>query len=259
MNVFKRNLRSGQAQIGLWVGLANAYTTEICAGMGFDWLLLDGEHSPNDLRSLLGQLQAVAPYPTHPIVRPPIGEAHIIKQLLDIGTQTLLIPMVETAEQAKHLVAATRYPPKGIRGVGSALARAARWGMTPDYLRTADEQVCLLVQVESRRGLENIKAIAAVPDVDGVFIGPADLAGALGYLGKPGDRAVVSAIEDGIKCIRDAGKAAGILTTDLELANHYLSLGCTFVAVGTDIGLLCRAGYALAERFKAGSRSQAAG
>lgn len=258
MNVFKGNLKTGKAQIGLWLGLANAYTAEICAGMGFDWLLVDGEHSPNDVRSILQQLQAIAPYPSHPIVRPPIGETYLIKQLLDIGAQTLLIPMVETAEQAKDLAAATHYAPNGVRGVGSALARAAQWGMMPDYLQTAGDQICLLVQIESQRGLENLKAIATVPEIDGVFIGPADLAGALGHLGKPGDRAVVSVIEDAIKSIREAGKAVGILTPDTSLASHYLSLGCTFVAVGTDVGLLCRNGYALAEQFKARSRSQAA-
>jgi 4-hydroxy-2-oxoheptanedioate aldolase len=235
VNVFKENLRLGQAQIGLWLGLADAYTTEICAGMGFDWLLVDGEHSPNDIRSVLQQLQAIASYPSHPVVRLPVGETYLIKQAMDIGAQTLLIPMVETADQAKNLVAATHYPPKGIRGVGSALARAAHWGM---------------IQVESRRGLDNLKEIATVPGIDGVFIGPSDLAGALGHLGKPGDRAVVSTIEDAIQCIREAGKAAGILTPDTSLASHYLSLGCTFVAVGTDVALLCRAGHALAEQFK---------
>jgi 4-hydroxy-2-oxoheptanedioate aldolase len=249
-NRFKANLNSEQAQIGLWLGLANAYTAEICAGMGFDWLLIDGEHAPNDIRSILQQLQAIAPYPTNPVVRPPIGETYLIKQLLDIGAQTLLVPMVESAQQAKDLVAATRYPPNGIRGVGSGLARAARWNMIPDYLPTADDQICLLVQVESRRGLENLDAIAAVPGVDGVFIGPSDLAGALGHLGKTGAPEVKTAVEGAIARIRAAGKAAGILTPDADLAHHYISLGCMFVAVGTDIAVLCRAGQSLAEQFK---------
>ena len=250
MNQFKANLKAGQAQIGLWLGLANAYTAEICANMGFDWVLIDGEHAPNDIRSILQQLQAIAPYPVHPVVRPPIGETYLIKQLLDIGAPTLLIPMVETAQQAQDLVAAIRYAPNGVRGVGSSLARAARWNVVPNYLDTAADQICLLVQVETRRGLDNLDAIAAVPGIDGVFIGPSDLAAALGHLGKPGVPEVQAAVEGGISRIRAAGKAAGILTMDEGLNRRYLSLGCQFVAVSTDVALLGSAGKALAERFK---------
>jgi 4-hydroxy-2-oxoheptanedioate aldolase len=158
--------------------------------------------------------------------------------------------MVETAQQAQDLVAAIRYAPNGVRGVGSSLARAARWNMVPNYLETAGDQICLLVQVESRRGLDNLDSIAAVPGVDGVFIGPSDLAAALGHLGKPGVPEVQSAVEGGISRIRAAGKAAGILTMDESLNRRYLSQGCQFVAVGTDIALLLRAGRALAEQFK---------
>jgi 4-hydroxy-2-oxoheptanedioate aldolase len=250
MNTFKAALKSGErAQIGLWAGLGDPICAEICAGAGFDWLLLDGEHAPNDVRSILAQLQAVAPYPVHPIVRPVSGDVQLIKQLLDIGAQTLLVPMVESAEQAKLMVAAMRYPPAGIRGVGPALARASQWNRIANYVHQANDQMCLLVQVETRAGLENLDAIAAVEGVDGVFIGPADLSAALGHLGHPGHADVQHAIEDAIRRIRSAGRAAGILTTDEAQARHHLSLGCMFVAVGLDGNLLMRATQDLARKF----------
>jgi 4-hydroxy-2-oxoheptanedioate aldolase len=249
-NTFKAALKSGErAQIGLWLGLADSICAEICAGAGFDWLLIDGEHAPNDVRSILAQLQAVAPYPAHPIVRPVAGDVQLIKQLLDIGAQTLLVPMVESAEQAKLLVAAMRYPPAGIRGVGAALARASQWNRVTNYLPEANHQMCLLVQVETRAGLDNLDAIAAVEGVDGVFIGPSDLSAALGHLGQPGHPEVVKSIEDAIGRIRASGRAAGILTTDEVQARRYLSLGCTFVAVGLDGNLLMRATQDLARKF----------
>lgn len=250
-NPFKRALSAGETQIGLWAALASPYTAEICAGAGFDWLLIDGEHAPNDLRSILAQLQAVAPYPAHPVVRPPVGDTHLIKQLLDIGAQSLLVPMVDTAEQAAELVRATRYPPQGVRGVGSGLARAARWNRVPNYLERAGDGICLLVQIETRLGLENLDAIAAVPGVDGVFIGPSDLSAALGHIGRPEHPEVQAAIEGGIARIRAAGKAAGILIGDEALLRRYLAQGCQFVAVGTDVTLLARGAEALAAKFKA--------
>lgn len=249
INRFKQGLRDGRQQIGLWSGLANSYCAEICAVAGFDWLLLDGEHAPNDLQSLLAQLQAIAAYRTQPVIRVPIGDPVLIKQTLDLGVQTLLVPLVESAEQAKMLVSATRYPRAGIRGVGSALARASRWNSIPDYLRRADEQMCVLAQVETAAGLENLDAIARVEGIDGVFIGPADLAGALGHLGNPAHPEVQQIIEQGIARIRAANKAAGILSADEALARRYLTLGCSFVAVGVDTTLLARATQALAGRF----------
>ncbi|GLK59512.1 4-hydroxy-2-oxoheptanedioate aldolase [Azotobacter vinelandii] len=257
VNRFKQGLAATQ-QIGLWVGLADPYCAELAANAGFDWLLLDAEHAPNDLRSLLAQMQAVAPYPGHPIIRPPVGDAVLIKQLLDIGAQTLLVPMVERAEQAEELVRAMHYPPTGIRGVGAALARASRWNNIPTYLAEADEQMCLLVQVESLKGLENLDAIAAVDGVDGVFIGPADLSAAMGHRGNPGHPEVQAAIEDAIARIRAAGKAAGILSADEKLARRYLALGCAFVAVGVDTSLLMRSLKSLAANFK-GAAPVAAG
>ncbi|MFF7110025.1 4-hydroxy-2-oxoheptanedioate aldolase [Pseudomonas sichuanensis] len=252
INTFKQRLRSGQAQIGLWLGLADPYCAELAANAGFDWLLLDGEHAPNDLRSLLGQLQAVAPYPGQPVVRPVVGDTALIKQLLDIGAQTLLVPMVESAEQARQLVRAVRYPPYGVRGVGSALARASRWNSIPGYLDLADEQVCLLVQIENREGLANLDQICAVDGVDGVFIGPADLSAAMGHRGNPGHPEVQAAIEDAIVRIGRAGKAAGILSADEVLARRYIELGAAFVAVGVDTTVLMRGLQRLAGAFKEG-------
>jgi 4-hydroxy-2-oxoheptanedioate aldolase len=250
-NTFKAALKSGErAQIGLWLGLTDPICAEICAGAGFDWVLIDGEHAPNDVRSILAQLQAIAPYPAHPIVRPVAGDVQLIKQLLDIGAQTLLVPIVESAEQARLLVSAMRYPPAGIRGVGAALARASQWNRVTNYLHEANDQMCLLVQVETRLGLENLDAIAAVEGVDGVFIGPSDLSAALGHLGKPGNADVQHAIEDAIRRIRASGRAAGILSTDETLTRRYLSLGCTFVAVGLDGNLLMRATQDLARKFQ---------
>ena len=249
-NSFKQALAEGRPQIGLWLALADAYTTEIAATAGFDWLLIDGEHAPNDVRSTLAQLQAIAAYPSHAVVRPVEGGTALVKQLLDIGAQSLLIPMVETPEQAAALVAATRYPPHGVRGVGSAIARVSRWGRDADYLQTADDSICLLVQVESQRGLDQLDAIAATDGVDGVFFGPADLSASMGFRGRPGAPEVQRALDDGIARVRAAGKAPGILTTDATLARHYLALGALFVAVGVDASLLARATRDLAAAFR---------
>ena len=250
INRFKQALRAGRPQIGLWVGLADAYVAELLANAGFDWLLLDAEHAPNDVRSVLAQLQAVAPYPVHPVVRPVQGEVALIKQYLDVGAQTLLIPMIDDAEQAARMVAAMRYPPRGIRGVGSALARSSRWNQVEQYLHQADEEMCLLLQVESVGALEQLDRIAAVEGVDGVFFGPADLSASMGLLGKPGDPRVQQAIADGIATVKRAGKAAGILTADRQLARDYLAMGALFVAVGVDTTLLVKAAKELAALFK---------
>jgi 4-hydroxy-2-oxoheptanedioate aldolase len=250
-NRFKRAIGEGKAQIGLWVALADAGCAEVSAGAGFDWLLLDGEHGPNDLRTLLAQLQAVAPYESHPVVRLPHGDTNLIKQVLEIGAQTLLIPMVETAEQAASLVAAMHYPPAGVRGVGAALGRSSRWNRMPNYLKQAGDEMCLLVQIETQRGVENIKEIARTPGVDGVFIGPADLSASMGYLGNMTHPEVLSVIERCFADVRAAGKAAGILMGDENLVKRYLELGCTFIAVGADAILLAQAVDRLASKFKA--------
>jgi len=249
-NVFKRALLEGQTQIGLWHGLFHPYVTELLAGTGFDWMCLDAEHSPSDHHNLLAQLQAIAAYPVAPVVRAVTDDISLIKQYLDIGVQTLLIPMVETGEQAARVVAATRYPPRGIRGVGAALARASRWNQVPDYLQRCEEELCVLVQVESVTGVQNLAAIANTDGIEGVFFGPSDLAASMGLLGKSGDPRVQQAIEDGIATVLAAGKAAGVLTADADLARKYIDLGATFVAVGLDTSLLVRAATDLAKRYK---------
>lgn len=251
-NPFKRALAEGRAQIGLWLSMADPYLAEVSATAGFDWLLIDGEHAPNDVRSILAALQAVAPYRSHPVVRAVKGDTALIKQLLDIGAQTLLIPMVETAEQARELVRATRYPPAGMRGVGSAVGRVSRWSGRSDYLDVADDEVCLLVQAESVTALRNLEAICDVPGIDGVFIGPADLAASMGHRGRPGDPAVVAAIEDAYRRIVKCGKAAGTLMTDEKSARRALELGCTFVATGVDVLLYAAAARNLAAQFERG-------
>jgi 4-hydroxy-2-oxoheptanedioate aldolase len=253
-NAFKQALRRGEPQIGLWLGLADAYVAELLATAGFDCLVIDAEHSPNDPRSVLPQLQAMAPYSVHPIVRPVHGRVDLIKQYLDIGAQTLIIPMVESAEQARQMVAAMRYPPRGVRGVGSAVARASRWNQIDDYLRLSDEEMCLFVQVESVNALTHLESIAAVEGVDGIFFGPADLAASMGLLGKPSDPAVQAAVIQGIATLKRAGKAAGTLTSDRTLAHEYLRQGALFVAVGVDTTLLAAAARGLAAEFKPPAR-----
>jgi 4-hydroxy-2-oxoheptanedioate aldolase len=248
-NAFKHAIAAPGAQIGLWLGLADPYAAELCATAGFDWLLIDGEHGPNDLRSMLAVLQAVGPYASHPVVRVPHGDTALIKQVLEIGATTLLVPMVETAAQARELVRAMRYPPEGVRGVGSGLARSSRWSAYPDYLKEANDRACLLVQVESAGALAQLDAIAAVDGVDGVFIGPADLSASMGYLGQPGHPEVREAIEASLPRILAAGKAPGILATDESLARRYIELGARFVAVGVDATMLAQATRALAKRF----------
>jgi 4-hydroxy-2-oxoheptanedioate aldolase len=249
-NTFKQALAAGRAQIGLWLALANGYSAEICADAGFDWLLIDGEHAPNDIPLILSQLQAISPSRSHAVVRLPVGDPVLIKQVLDIGAQSILIPMIETADQALTMVRASRYAPEGFRGVGAALARASRFNRIPDYLQSANSEICVLAQVESRAGLANLDAIAATEGIDGVFIGPADLAADMGHLGRPGAPEVQEAVEAALRRIQELGKRAGILTSDQKFARRYLDLGATFVAVGNDVGLLANAARALLDKFK---------
>lgn len=255
MNPFKHALAGGQSQIGLWLSLAHPYAAEACATAGFHWLLIDGEHAPNDVRSTLAQLQAVAAYAGQPVVRAVTGDAVLIKQLLDIGVQNLLVPMVDTPEQARALVAATRYPPQGVRGVGAAVARASRWGARRGYLDLANDEICLLVQAETRTALANLEAICAVDGVDGVFIGPADLAASMGHRGMPSHPDVQAAIEGAIRTVAASGKAAGTLTADPAAARRYLELGAAFVAVGIDLTLMLGAARKLATEFGLGTDS----
>ena len=257
-NPFKTALAQGRQQIGLWLSLAEPYTAEVCATAGFDWLLIDGEHAPNDVRSLLTQLQAVAPYRAHPVVRVVNGDTALIKQVLDIGAMTILVPMIDTAEQAAAAASATRYPPLGVRGVGAAVARASRWASRGLYLDEANDEVCLLVQAETATALKNLKAICAVDGVHGVFIGPADLAASMGHRGNPGHPAVQAAIDDAIRTITASGKAAGTLTGDAKAARHDLEIGAQFVAVGIDVTLLAQATRRLAADFGVAATAAAA-
>jgi 4-hydroxy-2-oxoheptanedioate aldolase len=249
LNPFKAALANGQRQIGFWLSMADAYLAEVSATAGFEWLLIDGEHAPNDVRSILAQLQAVAPYSAEAVVRPVNGDPALLKRLLDIGARNLLVPMIDTADQARACVAAVRYPPHGIRGVGSAVGRASRWSSRTDYLDIADSEICLLVQAETVTALDNLEAICAVDGVDGVFIGPADLAASMGHRGKPGHPEVQNAIETAMRTIIASGKAAGTLTSDPVLARRYLELGCTFVATGVDILMFANAARKLAREF----------
>jgi 4-hydroxy-2-oxoheptanedioate aldolase len=248
-NNFKRAISAGKQQIGLWVSLASPYSTELVAGSGFDWLLLDGEHSPNDPPLVMGQLQAAAAYPVACAVRPAWNDKVLIKRYLDIGAQTLLIPYVQTEEEAQAAVAAVRFPPRGVRGVAGT-TRASRYGRVADYVRRAEAELCLLVQIETRAGLENLEAIARTDGVDGVFIGPADLAAGLGHLGDMQHADVQSAIRDGIGRIRACGKPAGILATDEASTRRYMEWGTVFTAVGMDAMILVRESERLARQFK---------
>ena len=256
-NPFKSALSRGENVIGLWLSLANAYSAEICATSGFQWLLIDGEHAPNTVPGVLAQLQAVAPYSTAPVVRAVNGDASLIKQLLDVGAQTLMIPMVETAEQAQALVRAMRYPPHGIRGVGGGLTRATRWDGVANYLNTAHEELCLIVQVESRLGVENVAAIAAVEGVDAVFIGPADLSIGLGHAGNPGHPEVQERIKHAIDATLAAGKVSGILAPNEDDARRYQAWGCRFIAVAIDISLLRQSALATLARYRPAAETNA--
>jgi 4-hydroxy-2-oxoheptanedioate aldolase len=256
-NPFKTALADGQSRIGLWLSMADPYLAEAAATCGYDWLLIDGEHAPNDLRSTLAALQAVAPHPAQAVVRLVEGSTALVKQMLDIGAKTLLVPMVDTADQARALVSATRYPPLGVRGVGSAVGRASQWSARTDYLQVADDEVCLLVQAETVTALNNLQAICAVEGVHGVFIGPADLAASMGHRGNPGHPEVQAAIEAAMKTIIASGKAAGTLTSDPALARRYLDLGCGFVAVGVDVLLFTQAARRLRGQFAGAEAAQA--
>ncbi len=250
INFFKQRLAAGEKLFGCWLSLAEPVAAEIVSSAGFDWVLIDGEHAPNHIRSVRDQLLAVASSSAHPIVRIPVGDARLIKQALDLGVQTLLVPIVETAEQARHLVRACRYPPDGIRGVGAAAARASCYGEITDYIATADEQICLLVQVENRAGIDALDDILTVNGVDGVFIGPADLSTDMGHVGDANHPEVRATILDAIGRIKQSGKAAGILSTNADVTALYLDAGAQFVAVALDALLLAQSARRIASSWK---------
>lgn len=244
VNPFKAALRQGRRQIGLWCTLSSAFATEVVAGSGYDWLLLDTEHSPGDPLTVLPQLQVIAGYPSvAPLVRPAANDTVLIKRLLDAGAQSLLIPYVNTVAEAEAAVRATRYPPHGIRGV-SALTRATRFGRVPGYFDKAAEEICLIVQIETQEALDNLEAIAAVPGVDALFIGPADLAASLGFGANQSHPDMRAQVIAAITRIKAAGKPAGLLTADATLQQQALAAGVDFLAIGVDAGILARASEA---------------
>lgn len=240
-NSFKAALAAHKLQLGLWVCTASPCLAEVAAGSNYDWLLFDGEHAPNTVQTLQAQLQAAAPYTPHSVVRPVEGTRANIKQLLDIGAQTLLVPMIDTAEDAREMVRAMHYPPFGVRGVGASIARAARWGRVDNYMHEAEKELCLLVQAESREALDNLDEILTVEGVDGVFIGPADLSASLGHPDDAAHPEVMAAVEKAIKKIRKAGKAPGFLAVDPVTARKSIEWGALFVAVAVDTMCYCKA------------------
>lgn len=258
-NRFKERLVAGERLIGLWTVLADPTTAEMLAGCGYDWMLIDAEHGPFDVRSVLAQVQgitagasALGPQSTElsqPVVRLPEKSATLIKQYLDVGVRNLLVPMVNTEQEARDLVAATRYPPEGVRGMGSGLARASHWGRHGDYTSVADDGVCLIVQAETREAIENMEQIAAVDGVDGVLFGPADLAADLGHRDQRTHPEVVGAIRRGADIARAAGTPTGIMLTDVAAARTWLDEGMSFAGVGVDATLLVRAADSLLSRF----------
>ena len=248
-NAFKHAIARGELQIGLWCSLCSPITAEIVCHSGFDWLLLDTEHSPNEVPDVLSQLQAVQAGCASPIVRPAWNDIVLIKRFLDIGAQSLLIPFVQTADEARRAVEATRYPPDGIRGITGS-GRASRSGRVTNYRKNASQEICLLVQVETKSALDRIEEIASVDGIDGIFIGPNDLAASFGHIGNWAHPEVQSALEDAVRRLKKIGKPAGILTPNEEEAKRFIQWGYTFVAVGADLGLLARGADALAKRFK---------
>lgn len=240
---------AGRPLAGMWVCSGSPLIAELCAGSGLDWLLVDAEHSPNGLDSILAQLQAIHGYPVHTLVRPPVNDTVLIKQYLDLGVQNLLIPMVHSVQDAEAAVAATRYPPHGVRGVGSALARAARWNRVPDYLARANDTISLTVQIESAAAVDAVAEILAVDGVDAIFLGPSDLAASMGLLGQQEHPTVVAAVEHCLAAAKAAGKPAGVNAFNPATARHYLDVGAAFILVGADVALLARGSEALAAEF----------
>ncbi|MDC0738920.1 HpcH/HpaI aldolase/citrate lyase family protein [Cognatishimia sp. SS12] len=248
-NRFKKRLNSGQIQFGCWLGMAEPYVAEMAALCGFDVLVIDGEHAPVDMKSMLGQLKALEGSPSQPLLRLPVDQTHLVKQALDFGAQNLLIPMIESKEQAEAMAKAMRYPPHGIRGVGAGMARASKFSMIADYQQTADDQVCVMLQVESRAGLDALDDILAVEGIDGVFIGPGDLSANLGYAETPKHPEFKAIVKDALTRIKAAGRAAGIIETDDDYIQQYIDLGVDFIATDVDVALYMNAMRKAARRY----------
>ena len=249
-NRFRAGLESGKVQFGVWLGLPDPSAAEIMAGAGFDWLLIDHEHAAFELRDIMCHLQAMAAYDVAPIVRPVESNSALLKKLCDIGAQSFIVPMIDTAEQAQAVVSAVKYPPTGHRGMGTSLARAARWNAVKGYLGDANEEMLVIVQAETVTAIRNLEAIANTPGIDGVFIGPSDLSASMGHVGNVAHADVVETVSDALRTIRDAGKYAGLLCLDESMIAHYVSCGANFVGVGVDTLLLGNAARGLAARCR---------
>jgi len=250
-NEFKQALADGQRLIGCWLSFAEGSVAEMMGTTGFDWLVIDGEHGPNDIRSIRDQLMALQASSSHAVVRVPVGETWVIKQVLDAGAQTVLVPIIESAEQAREIVRACQYPPHGTRGVGASATRASRFGSVTEYIPTADQEICVLLQVENRAGIDALDEILAVEGVDGVFIGPADLSTDMGFQGDSAHPEVRKVIANSMAKIAASGKAPGILGVSEEATQSYLDMGAQFLAVGLDVMLLVQSARALSARWKA--------
>ena len=250
VNRLKQALAAGETQYGLFLGLPDTTCAEICAGAGFDWLVVDTEHGPFDLPAVLRHLQTIAAYEVSAIVRPVSDDRNVLKQLLDTGVQSLVVPMVESAEQAVELVRSVRYPPAGVRGLGTALARAARWTRIPGYLHKANEQICLLAQVETGRAVRALPGILEVEGIDGIFVGPSDLSASMGHIGNPRHPDVVKVIREVLRAARSAGKAAGVLALDPVHIQDYRDHGANMIGIGTDTLLLANSAQQLAESVR---------
>ncbi|AZA10942.1 HpcH/HpaI aldolase family protein [Corynebacterium gerontici] len=235
---------------GLWVCSGSPAAAEILSLSGAEWLLIDGEHSPIGLESISSLLRAVAAGPATPVVRVPVLDTALIKQYLDLGAQNIMVPMVHTGEDAANAVAAMHYPPKGVRGVGSALARSSRWNRVPGYLDQASETVSLTVQIESEQAVHNCEAIAATEGVDAVFIGPSDLAASMGLLGQQSHPDVLKNVYHCIEVVKQAGKLVGVNAFNLEQAQEYVDAGVDFIAIGADVQILASQSQVLAGTFE---------
>ena len=256
-NAFIAGLESGEAQYGCWLGIPDPSVAEIMAGAGFDWLVVDHEHGPFELRDVMSHLQALAPYDVAPVVRPVSDDPALLKKLCDIGAQSFIVPMIDTPEQAAAVVSAVKYPPEGRRGLGTSMARAARWNTVPGYLAKANAEMCVIVQAETVTAIENLDAIARTDGVDGVFIGPSDLSASMGRVGEGFHPEVLKSINNALQTIRKAGRHAGLLCLDESWIDNFIRDGANFVGVGVDTLLIGNSARRLAARLKTGDADSA--
>lgn len=253
-NRFKAGLAAGNPQYGLWLGIPDPSVAEMLAGAGFDWLVVDHEHGAFELRDIISHLQAMAPYDVAPIVRPVDDNPALLKKLCDIGAQSFIVPMIDTADQAAAVVAAVKYPPEGRRGLGTSMARAARWNTVTGYVDRANDEMCVIVQAETVTAMENLEAIANTDGIDGVFIGPSDLSASMGHIDDASHPDVVAAVGNGLRVIRDAGKHAGLLCLDESKVQHFIDCGANFVGIGVDTLLVGNSARNLAAKYTSGER-----